>query len=499
MKKTEDESDFDKLLSLFYKIYIIARRYNHHLFSLLLTFFASIPNRLTKDRFINILVFFGKHRNQKLLIDDILKNQPFWSNISNDIIIFSLVTYFKTFDFYEDIDTFQLFMSQKMISNQNSKYIMTSFLVNSRALPKCQKCLLALFLCHHFMKTRINRETQCTIKYSLNKQIEEIKEQKVETNQYYQLIGRKNASVQCQIDNNDDSFSFDEQLLLFNNEVQNTELQFTLIDCFYNFIQKAGNVDNVKLFFANGRLIKSFYCFQNKFKASLFKIFVLIEKMSPGFMVVNNLFLTAFFPLFVYQSVWDETMSLVCEDGHFINNSPISLLLALIWSFTAASLHSVARTGKKLSIQFDKEIKFFLANSSFIALNKTAQHFIRIWYPLLLGYSTDKNDSSSSSIRLESVEITPPKVPDFSNHIWRKVIQAAREINEELPMKTDIFYQKEFKEFISKSELFSLLYNILLSTPENQFIHIFSPFLLIPLISEKIFPICSFVNLLQIF
>lgn len=488
-KNVNNDEVFEKLLSLYYKLFMILKFSMHDFFTLLLTFFASIPNCLTKDRFINVLSFFGTHKNQKNLLDEIIKHQFFWKKVSNDIIIFSLISYFKTFDFYDEIDKFQFFLSNKMLDNQGSKYIMTSFLVNSKALPKCQKCLVALFLSHHFMCHRRSRETQCSIQFKDKRDAQKTIENSIdETCQYFQAVGKRSVSVQCDIETESAAFcgGFDEQLLLFN-DVVNTELQFTLIDCIYDFFLRAGTVENVKNMLPMEDLLSLFIVSENKFKAELFKIFALIEKMSPGFIVVNNLFLTAFFPLFVYQNVWDETMKLVSDDSITIssNSNLIQLLLALIWSLTAASLHSVAQTGQKLAFSFDKEVKFCSSNSAVFANNKAAQHFFRVWYPLLLGFANDRGDFTSSPVRLENVEIIPPKVPDFSNHVWKTVILSVSEVDDRIPLKTGNFYRKEFREFVSSSELIIFLINVSLSCSENQFTSLFTSFLLIPSISQN--------------
>lgn len=507
LKKTENDIEFDKILSLYFKVYLIIKNSNVNLFSSLLTFFASSPEKLTEERFCKVLDFFSENENKKILLDEILRNILFWKNVSNNFIISSLVSYFKTFDFLDDFDKFQFFLSSKIIQNQTSKEMMTTFLNDSKTLPKCQECLVKLFQCHHYMYQRQNKEIQCefqSTKKSDNSAEKEEKEEEQnddEHDQYLLIFNKRNISVQCEInlDNEENKSScFDEQFLLFY-DINNTELQFNMIDCFYDFFNQSESIENIKSIIPLDDMINLFVISQNAFKRSFFKIFVLIEKKSPGILVVNNLFLTAFFPLFIYQDIWDQVMDLVTDiDGTTMKSTPIvCLILALIWSLTVVSLHSVARTGKTFQLSFNKEIQFCLTNVKNISLNKSAQHFMTIWYPLLLGFENNKSDISLSSIKIEGTVISPPKVSDLSYHIWKTVIQAAREIDNNLPLRTDQFFFKEFKSFIPNSDLFIFHINVILSSSKDQFIHFFSPILCVLLVSEKEIAetfVCQFVT-----
>ncbi|OHS98267.1 hypothetical protein TRFO_35364 [Tritrichomonas foetus] len=494
MRKSNNEV-FDALLSLYLKLYNILKNDIPELFQDLLVFFTTVSDKLTKERFIGVLEFFGSQMGNKILLNEILKNKILWDIISNDIIIFSMVSYFKTFDFFDDIDKFQVFLSSRALTNPKSKYIITSLLVNASTLPKYRKCLQALFICSHFLAKRLSKETQCSL---LNKTIQNDNKEKIigDSNDLMNAEETEGncVSIQCNLVYDEKSFqNYDDQLLLFQ-EIINTELQFTFTECIQEFIIQTGKIDVIKSFLPMEDLLSLFIISQKDFKASLFTIFTLIEKSSPGYIQIDQVFLSSMSELYIYPSVWDNVISLISDDRQTIKNtSMISLILVLFWGYAAASFYSTVYTGVTLPLDLKNEIQFCQKNANILSKNKTSQTFIKTWFPLLFGFAKSHKEFPSTSVRLENIEIVPPDSRHFFNYVYKKVLLAA-----DLPLKfiteesknsdiqqEDPTHKEKFIYFIHSSNITMLIIKVLLGSTDNNFLQLFIPFLVVPFIANK--------------
>ena len=499
-----------QMINFFFKVYEILQK--QELFNELLTFLTFIPNTFVKDTFLYILSIFGNVMDKKSLLYEVLQHKILWETISNDILVFSLVSYFKTFDFLQNsLEEFQMFLIQLSIKNSKSKFLITTLLVNMLPLPKVKKCLSQLFISHHLMEFYFDKQIQCGLPYGYQAK------NLVNYEEIFENNDKRDVCIQCEIiqppDDTNQNYSYidnyDDHLLLFQN-FKNTDLQFNIADCIIEFIDQTKKFDQIKSFLPYEDLISLFIISNsnNLFKSKIFTIFTLIEENSPGYIQTSDyIFLISIIPLYTYQSVWDNIMALVTDDGKTIksnlSNSPflpnyLKIILILIWALTVASLNcvliegkdliSILKNGKEYITNYETYIQFCVNNSKYFSQNKSCQNIFRTLFSFLFGRIKSTNDDLISPIKIDNVEIFAPKITNFSIfYIYKQILESANLTQKFKNNSNTVFYNSQFKT-IRLSDVSNLLHlnkneedeeqiQLFSESPENYFIDAFISFL----------------------
>ena len=260
-----------------------------------------------------------------------------------------------------------------------------------------------------------------------------------------------------------------------------TKVQHTIIDSLKSFIKQ----DNVKEFIKNGLSFDTlcgYIAVSVKPLASHFlELITHIEKVSPGYIEVNDAFIIAVAPLASFQTTWMQILELQKMNSKF---NP--LLLSLVWATTLSVLNALSVSEKfsfKVFDYYERGVLICIDLIPSLFQSKKCLAILNYWFPLIFNYPiiyhsmSNKQSSSSSSesfpiskSKLSNVSLDDICAYDFMIELISSVLSS---FGFETPKNNLVIKVNPAVDWLLSSSFLSLLMNILITCNYNNFLTLF--------------------------
>lgn len=468
--------EFNSMISTCFKVYSIFNNSIQFFFHWILSIFSKVPQFVNINLLVKSINFFLKYKNKSEIIDTIVGNEPFWSNVSNYLIIASILTVFNDFDFYKEKKKLDNFLSIKSYFIRENPRLLEHLIKSSK---ESASIIHELFLSSNFLSEKQNKFTQFNFELKNKNFEDEI------------LREQNNISIQCNLINNENiQENCDDSINLFQT-TNMTQFQRIFID-----FMKIINITKENLFyFPINDIYSLFITSDTELKALVYPIMMNYEKVVPNSIQFNLPFLFNSALLFNYKTVWISTFDLLTQGSNeIVKQSILPIVFSLFWGYLVASLHSISSTGKsilnedEISEEITKITKFLLnENNIKIILNdKNVLKIVVTLFPFILGVNQNNGflskdeKKTSQNFNLNGLNYSSPKPLCFISMIWKSVINEAGLIFE---TKNDYF--NELQTFMIRSKIFIFFFKYIFLLPESDFKEVLGAFMSVPFISEN--------------
>ena len=451
----KNEKEFESILSLCFKIYIIMKNALSDFFRLLLQAFAASPQFISLNLFSKTISFFMEFKTKEEIANTIFESKSIWGSISHEIIIYSLVSQVVNFDFYEQSLQAEAFISSCAYFNPSSTLLIETILQN---LKESRKFINFFLMSSNFLP---------------NMQNDKFVNNKSEIFDFNSLFGNINNII-SEFSNN-----LSEQNMI-NTKMKSSLFQLTIANGLKNLIVSTKSFAFIPI----EDLIKLYIISPTDLKLILFSMFTEIKVISPESIQFIPAFTLSTSKLCLTESVWNEIYWLITDNGKTISNSSFILpVFSLLWGITVLSIQSIAIVGKEIYISevVSKVLKFLTTNIKILANNNDIQKFMITMIPFLCGakiknVSTKENpEKSQNQIILEksfdlfgneeNFEITHPQ---FMSYIRENILDESDFNKTDDSELLKSYEYRNFTNSVLQSEIFHFYASFILGIVDTQ-------------------------------
>ncbi|OHT16980.1 hypothetical protein TRFO_41408 [Tritrichomonas foetus] len=269
-------------------------------------------------------------KNDEWTLSSILFDNELWKFVDNELLVEILFDEFQNTTF-SSIPEFELFLTTIILQNPKSQKIVDIFLKNHELLPKLINWIISFLGTAHFMDS---------------------------TSIYWELI-----NARCEMD-----------------------IQHTIIDSLITFLNR-NTIKQVTKWLPFKNLCGLIVVSPKQLASHFYELLTAIEKISPGFIDVNDALIAALAPLSAFPIVWQCTNEL--HKSFNQKDKFLPIILTLIWATSLSTINALS-IGKdftsKVNSYYENGLSLCLSSIPALFQSKKCMIILTYLFPLICNY-----------------------------------------------------------------------------------------------------------------